>query len=763
MRPLARSLPAPALALALAAAGLAAQDPGPALEPAVRSVLGRYCSECHGGDRPEADLDLLRALAGPVGPDLLDLVLDLRDALETRQMPPAKADQPTAAEREAVLAWARQLLARAAAAQPPDPGRVTVRRLSRFEYANTVRDLCGIEVEIADFPADDLAYGFDNVGEALSVSTLHLEKYAAAAEQVAAAAWPDPDPPSPPTLHLGLDDLEVSREDARRADVLFLITNGEVRGRALLPRPGRYRIEVEAWATQAGEGLARMDLRADGRRIASFEVAGTRAEPGRYRAELEVEARALDLTAAFVNDLWDPDHPDPDRRDRNLAVRSIAVEGPLDPRAATVLESRLRPLDPGRGRPAARARRLLAAFLEQAWRRPVARHELGRFTELVEDAVEAGETFDGGLRWAIQAALVAPHFLFRIEAGAASGATTPEALDGHALATRLAYFLWSSMPDAALRAAARDGSLASPAGLAAAANRLLADPRAVALARNFAGQWLELRRLPEVRPDPDRHPDWDPELSAAAARETELLFEVVLRDGLPARTLVDATFTHLDPRLARHYGIAFDGEPGRFARVELEGRRPGGVLGHASFLALTSNPTRTSPVRRGKWILDHLLDDPPPAPPPGFDSFADGDPVDSAATLREQMAAHRSRPDCAACHRRMDALGLALEGFDPVGRPRSRDAGGPIDTSAELPDGRLLRGADDLQRLVADDPAFRRALLGKLFVYAVGRGIRPADALLLDARARALPADASLADFVLAIVELDAFRSRSPG
>lgn len=738
----------------LAVPGLAvAQEPQTSSAFDVQPFLARWCTECHSGADPEAGVDLSAGLGTALDPEALDLLRDVADVLERGDMPPADEPQPDAAARTRVVDWADGLLASAAGHLPPDPGRVTMRRLSRFEYANTIRDLLGIEIDPARFPADDLAYGFDNVGEAMTLSTIQLEKLGEAAHEIALAALPDPDAPRTHTLDAAL--LQSSRGDGLRGDALVMLTNGHASGRFRLPRAGRYQLRVIAFATQAGDEPTRMHVRAGGQVVLRTDVLGDAAAPETFSVEIDVADRRPEIQVAFVNDFYRPDHPDRSRRDRNLFVQRVEMEGPLDEREPTTAQAWLLPLDSGRGRPATRAHRLVAALMERAWRRPVTRGEVTRTTRLVAAAVDAGETFEGGLRWALDAVLLSPHFLFRVEP------TGGEDLPGAALATRLSYFLWSSLPDEELTTRARKGELPSEAALVAEARRMLRDERAGRLAREFAGQWLELRRIPELTPDPERFPEWDAELAVSARRETERLFETVLREGLPARRLIDADFTFVDRRLARHYGFAEPAgdEP---VRVPLEGRRAPGILGHASFAALTSNPTRTSPVKRGRWILDNLLDDPPPPPPPGSDAFAAEATIDSSRSLREQMALHRSQPGCAVCHARMDPIGLAFESFDPIGRHRTSDAGGRIDTRATLPSGRVLDGPGDVARMIAGDGSFRRALLRKLFVFGVGRGIRPADALALDALARALPADVTLEDAILAIVRMDAFRRRSP-
>ena len=740
--------------VALLTGAVLAQDPAGDLIAFARA----HCTDCHGRKDPEAGLDLLGFLERDVAMEDAESWLRLRDALGEGKMPPSDEPQPSAADRARAVATVRSLIEALATAAPTDPGRVTMRRLSCSEYARTVFDLCGVAVEIAEFPADDLAYGFDNNGDALTLSPLHLEKYAAAAERIAELALPEPDEVPAPTRRVDGLSLRTREPNRMESDGVMLISSGHAAAEFTLPRKGRYRIRIRAWAMQAGPESARMEVRDGDQLRRRFDVTHERAEPGDYELEAILQGR-VEIQAAFVNDYYAPNDPDPAQRDRNLFVEAIEVQGPLDARVPTVAETWLDAHDPGRGTVRARAARVVRELLRRSWRRTPLQREVDRFSKRMVKACDEGESFRSATRLAFAAALLSPHFLFRVEPQArGSESTTP--LGDEALATRLAFFLWSSMPDEELFSRARTKRLSGSSALDEEARRMLADPRADALASSFAAQWLELRRLDSFVPDPDRFPSYGPKLARSMRRETESLFLEVLRTAAPVSRLLLAEHTWLDDTLARHYGLQAPGsdEP---VRTELEGRRLGGILGHASIHTLTSMPTRTSPVRRGKWLLDQLLDDPPPPPAPGTDSFPAEAPLDTPADLRAQLAIHRARAECAVCHDRIDPLGLALEGFDAIGRARSAAPG--LDTSARLPDGRELRGADDLARTIARDPAFARAVLRKLFVYALGREVRPADALVLDGVLRSLPPDPPLSALVLAIPQLDAFRMRSPG
>ncbi len=730
-------------------------------------LLSRHCGDCHDESTKKGGLDLW-ALPGGADPQGLWMLAQMRDRVRSGEMPPPDKSELGAAERARLQEWLTAAVLREAPALPPEPGRVTVRRLSRTHYENSIRDLFGVRTaKTAAFPQDDLGYGFDSIGDAVSFSTLHLETYLAAAADVAAQVIDTEDPARPTARRFPGENLALVRgpgfgQDGGHAN---LYTRAEVGQTVTLPRDGVYELRISCWGDQAGDEPCRMLVRLDDRDLDEIEVPERRATVKKITLPVTGGERRIGL--GFVNDFYDPQNPDPKRRDRNLRIEWLEVVGPTDVRQVPAAGAWLPALDAGKGRPAARARPIVRELLLRVFRRPPAQAEIDRLAALVDGAVQRGETFAQGLRLALQAALASPHFLFRIEAGGTEGkAGAPAPLGGHALATRLAYLLWSSTPDAALLERARQGGLDSADAVAAVAGRMLADPRADALATDFAAQWLELRALQERSPDPAAFPGFDDALKAALRRETELLFLAVLREDRDVRDLLDCDFTHVDQRLARFYGIP-GGFGADFQRVELppELRARGGVLGHASIHAITANPTRTSPVKRGKWVLENLLDAPPPPPPPGNDSFTGAEAVGTARGLREQMALHRDKAACRGCHVRMDALGLALEHYDAIGRRRSEDAGGAIDASAELPDGRRIDGLAGLKAALRDDPAFVRALLHKLFVYAVGRAAAPADRvrLWLLAEEFAGRPKVTLRDLVLAIVRLPAFTQRAVG
>ncbi len=744
------------------AVALAPQDPSRAATSGWHEFVVAHCIDCHGGDVVKGGLDLDAVPADDV--ERLWRASRLRQRVLAGEMPPADAERPAAAEVRAFVAAVDAQLRTEVPLLPRTAGRVTVRRLSRSQWQNSVRDLLGVSIDVGHFPADDLGYGFDTIGDALSLSTLHLEHYLAAAGRVAALAIDDTDPARPAVRRIEAEAMTVARgQEVSRGGGLTLITTGRLEHAVQVPRDGDYRLRVLAGADQAGTEPARMRVLLGDRALATFDVAERRLRE--FVCDVRLTAGEQTLGVAFLNDHYEPQHPDPARRDRNLHVDWVELVGPTDvvpvPPARRWLAPAMAPDAPA----AEVVRRFVRTLLPRLWRRPVDGDEIDRLAALGERQLQAGEPLAGALRVALQAALASPHFLFRIEVGGLAPAPDrPAPLPAHVIAQRLAFFLWGSAPDERLLALADKGRFTDPAALVAEVDRMLADARAESLATDFAAQWLELRNLAERTPDPQRFPGFDDRLRASLRRETELLFLAVLREGRDVRDLLDCDFTHVDATLAAFYGLPAEGLGDAFVKIALppDQAERGGVLGHGSVLAVTSNPTRTSPVKRGKWILENLLGQPPPAPPPGNDSFADEAAIDSSRSFREQLAQHRAKASCAACHVRMDTLGFALERYDAIGRHRLRDAGGAIDASGQLPDGRRIDGLGELRSVLRDDPAFVRTLAHKLFVYGVGREARPIDRLRLDLAVedRLRRGPVTLRDLVLLIVTGEWFTHR---
>jgi hypothetical protein len=699
----------------------------------VRPVLATYCYGCH-GEKRKGGLDLRRfADAADVKRDrqLFEKVLK---NLQFEVMPPESKPQPTPAQRQLVASWIESQLFYCDCSQP-DPGRVTLRRLNRTEYNNTIQDLVGVDFHPADdFPADDVGYGFDNIGDVLSMPPVLLERYLAAAERILDAAIVT-GPLPPPVKRFAGRELEggtLTPEGGR-----VLASEGEVGVEFPFPAAGEYHLRVRAFGDQAGPEPARMSLRLGGQEVQALEVAAKRVRPETYEAKLRVEAGRKRVAAAFLNDYYQPQDPNPANRDRNLHLLHLEITGPVDSRMPPLPESHRRiffcqPDGPREAALQSCARRILGEFARRAYRRPVTLAEVDRLMRFFELARGDGANFEASVKLALQAVLVSPHFLFR-------GELQPEPdnprsvhpVNEFALASRLSYFLWSSMPDEELFRLAEQGTLRKH--LADQVKRMLGSPRAQALVDGFASQWLQVRNLDLVAPDPKEFPNFDADLRAAMRRETELFFAAIMREDRSVLDFLEADFTFVNQRLARHYGLA-DIRGDDFQRVSLRGTPRGGLLTQASILTITSNPTRTSPVKRGKWVLENILGTPPPPPPPDVPELPEAKGEKLVGTLRERMEQHRSNPMCSSCHARMDPIGFGFENFDGVGAWRERDGDRPIDPAGQLVSGESFHGPAGLRAILLNrkKDEFVRCLSTKMLTYALGRGLEYYDRCALD-------------------------------
>lgn len=699
----------------------------------VRPLLAKYCVSCHGPKKAKANLDFSKY---PTEASVLaarKLWKRVLDQIQSLQMPPEdSARQPKPAERELLASWIEAAILRPDPNAPPDPGRVVLRRLNRAEYRNTIRDLLGVELGGAfdptrDFPSDDVGYGFDTIGDVLSFPPLLMEKYVAAAEQILDRAIVTPEKLKPAVRRLEAEGLAVTAGGAPDSAHMVLFANGEVYAEVDVPKDGLYVLRMRAGGDQAGPEPARMLLRVDDRNVRTWDVPVPRDRMKVYEEKVSLGAGKRRLAAAFVNDYYNPSAPKRSERDRNLVLDWLELVGPVLSAPPELPEShkRIFTAGPGEGVPKREAaRRILAPLAERAFRRPVAPEEVERLLGLFDLADGQGESFEAAMKVPLLAVLVSPHFLFRIERDGPPG--TPRGvrpLDDWELATRLSYFLWSSMPDEELFALARQGRLRDPKTLDAQVDRMLRDPRARALSENFALQWLQLRRLEIHAPDPKRFPAFTEKLREAMRREVELFFDEIVREDRSVLTLLDADFTYVNEVLARHYGMAgVQGDSMR--RVSLQDPRRGGVLMMAAVLTVTSNPTRTSPVKRGKWVLEALLGTPPPPPLPDAGELKDEPEGAERLTVRQRLELHRADPNCANCHKRMDPIGLGFENYDAIGRWRDSEGRLPLDVSGTLADGTSFNGPVELKKILLgrrDD--FVRNLIEKMLTYALGRGV----------------------------------------
>jgi mono/diheme cytochrome c family protein len=740
-----------------------ARPPQPA---AARALIDRYCVGCH-NDRlktanlvlEHADLDHIAA-----GAETWEKVLR---KVKTGAMPPMNAARPDRAAADAFTGWLQDSLDRAAE-EHPNPGRPAIHRLNRAEYANAIRDLLGLDIDSrALLPTDDAGYGFDNIADVLSVSPGLFERYMSAARKISRLAVGDPATrPAIETYAAPKYFVQSDRADER----LPFGSRGGIAIRHYFPLDGEYRLKVRLQRTWRDEirGIAephQVQVYVDRALVKSFSVGGDgpratwlpgQAVPNPTEYELNADAglelrfaakageRIVGITfvkqAAEEEGFLRPNLPVTSfefagNRDGDPAIDTVQIAGPYEAAGAGDTPSRrrifvCRPAQVRRSAPDTRASedecatRIVRALARRAFRRPVSDADLQPLLEIYRSGRER-EDFDGGIELALRRMLVSPEFLFRIErdpANVAAGA--PYALGDRELASRLSFFLWSSIPDDELLSAAERGKLKDPAVLAQQVKRMLADPRSSALVTNFAGQWLYLRNMRTHAPDPAAFPDFDDNLREAFQQETELFIEANLREDRSLIDLLTANFTFLNERLARHYGV-----PGiygsHFRRVTFADNSRGGLLGQGSVLTVTSYPTRTSPVLRGKWLLENILGTPPPPPPPNVPALKDTGESGKPASVRERMELHRKNPVCASCHARMDPLGFALENFDGIGRWRTADEGDtPIDASGVMPDGTKFQGVAGLRAaLVAHREEFAYTVAEKLLTYALGRGL----------------------------------------
>ena len=699
------------------------------LQRVVLPFLNKYCTDCHGAESQEGDIVVHKLQS-------VDQLLDERKTwqrvyrmINAGAMPPADHDpRPATDEQQQVAEFLYDELNNFDCALVYNPGRPAVQRLNRAEYNNTIQDLFGIELTPADdFPADDVGEGFDNIGDVLSLPPLLMEKYLNAAEQVADAVIDTTDYSRPLSLTMAAGELQGG---SMSGGSRWLPSNGEIFGTVDLPATGDYEIRVVASATQMEEERARFALRHGKESLGEFDVQKDRTDET-FRHRVRLEAGSIRLAAAFLNDAYDPDAG----KDRNFAVRSISVHGPIGGGIVKYAEAHKRFVKARPGKDldvTAAARQVLQPILDRAFRRPVTEDQLNRYALLVRMAVdELGETYETGLFMALQAMLVAPDFLFRLESEPEPG-QSERRLDDFELASRLSYFLWSSMPDDELFELAERSELRKPDTLRQQVDRMLHDDRADALVDNFAAQWLNLRNLDDVTPDTDLFKSFNDELKRDMRQETELLFRTVMQEDRSIEDLLSADFTFVNQRLAEHYGIQGI-ESDEFERVSLADTNRSGVLTHASILTLTSNPNRTSPVKRGKWIMENIFGEAPPPPPPGVPELEETAKAAPDATLREQLAKHREDPGCAACHKLMDPLGLGFENFNAVGRWRTEDEGRAIDAAGSLPSGESFDGPLQLISIVRKRREdFFRTMSEKMLVYAVGRGAEYYDKCAVD-------------------------------
>ena len=756
----------------------------PSFEKTILPFMADNCVYCHNAKKQSGGLNLelfKTADSLTTSRDNWDHILQ---KMQTGEMPPKGAPKPDPAEVKTVVAYLESEFTRLDKLVKPDPGRVTARRLNRAEYNNTVRDLLGVDTKPADdFPQDDSGYGFDNIGDVLSLSPVLMEKYLTAAEKVARRAVFGVSPMKPSVVE--------RRGQGRKIEPDFTpLTDYDVTGLSLpnalhithrFPVEGEYtfRLFLNGARPPGSDGL-KFAVWIDGKQVEVRELdpeGGASFDEGKqvfdsFTLDLRAKVTAGDhWIAASILNMYDglPIHlnglnpskkPPPlapqfkerpdlsaeinERRRKTFEGRKqekvpvnmvrvgrVDIGGPYNQALGASPDSKKKIFSCGHADGQHKtecATKIVTNLARRAYRRPVTTPEVQQLTNLVSFVQSKGDSFEEGICLSIQAILVSPHFLFRLEQDKpAAISDIGIRINQHELASRLSYFLWSSMPDDELLRAADQGTLRKPAVLQAQVLRMLKDEKARALVENFGGQWLELRKLESSKPDREKFPEYDEYLRMSMQRETEMFIESIVREDRSILDFIDGKYSFLNERMAKLYNIPNVKGP-EFRKVALTSdTHRGGILTQASVLTVSSYTTRTSPVLRGKWILDNILNAPPPPPPPDVPNL-DETKIGQSLTVRQQLEEHRKNPTCASCHARLDPLGFGLEKFDAIGVYRAKDGKLPIDDSGELPDGRKFNGPEALRTILrADRDAFAQCLTEKLLTYGLGRGLERYD------------------------------------
>jgi len=741
----------------------------PAVAP--RAVMDQYCVGCHNDKVKTAGISVQGLDTVHVGQSAADWEKILRK-VKAGQMPPAKLPRPKAEVNAAFTQWLEQELDHNAAANP-NPGHPTIHRLNRAEYSNAIRDLLALDIKPgAKLPADDTGYGFDNIGDVLSLSPILIERYMSVGRLVSRLAVGDT------TRKAEVNEFEVPRTGRAKAervsDDLPFDSAGGMSLQYRFPVDAEYVFRIKMPVVGSAEPKVfeqRMPVKAGTRTLAVTFLAdnsvsetivpfgqqngGAAAGGGTFTKRPPATKMDFRLDGIRVK-LFDVIAP---------KFSSIAIAGPYEVQGPGDSASRKKIFvcNPSSTKDEdACAHKIFSTLALKAYRRPVTEADLKPLLAFYRSGRAEGN-FDHGIEMALRAMLVSPNFLFRVERdpeGVAPGKVY--AVNDYELASRLSFFLWSSIPDDELLHLAAQGKLKQPEVLTVQVNRMLEDRRSSAFVSNFAGQWLFLRNLAQVAPDQDEFPKFDSTLRKLFERETELFFDAVLRENRPVTDLLGANFTFLNQRLAEHYGIP-NVYGSQFRRVTLTDPNRGGLLGQGSILTVTSYPNRTSVVQRGKWVLENLLGTPPPPPPPDIPALEahakDGKPL----TMRQQMEQHRANPTCASCHSRMDPIGFSLENYDGIGAYRTKDGGSVIDASGKMPDGKTFTGAAGLKNLLLTGhrDEFLTTFTEKLTTFALGRGVEYYDepairAIIRDASQR----NTSIGDIITAIVKSPQFQMR---
>ena len=692
-----------------------------------QAMIEEHCASCHNQKAKTAEVSVEGLDFNDVSKDAAVWEKILRK-VRTGQMPPANLPQPKAQEVKEFVTWLETSLDKAAAANP-NPGRPVAHRLNRAEYSNAVRDLLAVDIKPGlSLLVDDSGYGFDNIGEVLTLSPALLEKYMTVSRRISRLAIgdltikPTEERFTPPRITRG----------ERVSDDLPFNSRGGMSFQYYFPHDAEYLLRIKTPGENSRYFEARLPIKAGLRTVGvTFPREGAKAEPPMPTGRRPGGPQQMGPVANVPMDLR-LDGARVKRFDvpETTAIDVFIVSGPFNPTGRGETESHkkifiCRPANANEEAPC--AKKILTNLAHRAFRRPITLADINPLMAFYQEGRKGG-TFESGIQSALEALLISPDFLFRIErdprAASQTGVGRAYRINDVEMASRLSFFLWSSIPDEELLTLAEQGKLKDNAVLQQQVQRMLDDPKSQAFVSNFGGQWLHLRNLDTVTPDPELFPTFDEGLRRSFRRETELFFESVLRENRSVFDLLDANYTYMNQRLAEHYGV-----PGiygsQFRRVNFNDPNRGGLLGQGSILTVTSYPNRTSVVQRGKWILENLLGAPPPPPPPDVPDLKPHGKDGRLLSMREQMDLHRANAICASCHARMDPIGFALENYDAIGRWRTKDAGLPIDASGKLPDGTKFKGPGELRKilLTGHRDEFVATVTEKLLTYALGRGV----------------------------------------
>jgi len=728
---------------------------GETFDQAVRPVLSQTCSACHNEKLASGGLNVSLYLDPATLATKREAWETILDKVRAGEMPPKGIPKPPQERMEAFLGYVEGEFERADRNVKPDPGRVVAHRLNRNEYSNTIRDLLGVPFHAEEeFPADDSSFGFDNIGAALTISPTLMQKYMQAAEQIASRAVGGDPLPKPGLFNKRsrihrLDADTIEFKDRVDFDADYVVRALIVGHRGDTDKPVTLVLSVDGKAVKTVQVPVQ---------ISPVNKQGGATQRSSEEQRVFASRGEHTFRAAFVNDEGLKDIPAGARynNNRNIYPDTIEISGPFASTAPHPSQKKILTCDLAAGRGC--AERIMTNLANHAYRRPASKGEVTELMAVFDKAKAGGYTPEQSLQFAISATLVSPQFLFRIEHDPKPGVYGR--ISDTELASRLGYFLWSSMPDDELLRLGESNKLHQPAVLDEQVRRMIADPKSSALAENFVGQWLQIRSLDAMQPDAKKFPEWTPDLKDAMRTETNMFFASVLRDNRPITDLIDGKYTYLNETLAKYYGI--EGVTGpEFRRVDLKTDQRSGVLTQASVLTVTSYPNRTSVVLRGKYMLENVFGTPPPPPPPDVPKL-DEATVGVAKSLRQQMEQHRSDAVCASCHSKMDVLGFGMENYDAIGRWRTTDGKFPIDSTGSFPNGKSFAGPAEMKALLRDDiEEFTRTLADKMMTYALGRGLEPFDRRTVKEVVKETAArDYKFQALILAVTHSPAFQER---